>query len=193
MGRARVESDRTHSASTWIQVHAKLAHVGWIERDCKLPRLNRQSFLAAGNAPQMSDSNTNDSHSLEKVMTRALQKPREAFNLSCVAALLVASIFSGCNRETPSAQTGASTKNVAAASATSKSEGLPPECDAYIRTVTACVEKVGASNPAVASFKQQLDVSRSEWAKVPDKTAFAASCKQMDDSFKATAAPALKC
>ena len=74
-----------------------------------------------------------------------------------------------------------------------KSDGLPAECEAYIRTVTACVEKVGAANPAIASFKQQMETNRAEWAKVTEKAAFAASCKQMEDSFKATAAPALKC
>jgi hypothetical protein len=80
-----------------------------------------------------------------------------------------------------------------AAAPVAKADGLPAECEAYIRTVTACVEKVGAANPAIASFKQQMEANRAEWAKVTEKAAFAASCKQMEDSFKATAAPALKC
>jgi hypothetical protein len=113
--------------------------------------------------------------------------------LTCFIAASLATVFSGCSKEPQAVPTKAPVAAAAPAAAPTKSDSLPAECDAYIRTVTACVEKVGASNPAIASFKQQMDTNRAEWAKVADKTTFAAACKQMEDSFKATAAPALKC
>lgn len=118
------------------------------------------------------------------------------YSLISAAAIVIALTLSGCGKEPQAVPTKAPTTAAAPApapAAPAKSDGLPAECDAYIRTVTACVEKVGSSNPAIASFKQQMETSRAEWAKVPDKTAFANTCKQMEDSFKATAAPALKC
>lgn len=115
--------------------------------------------------------------------------------LTCLVAASLVALFSGCSKEPQAVPTKAPATAAAPApaAAPAKSDGLPAECDAYIRTVTACVDKVGSSNPGVASFKQQMEASRAEWAKVPDKSAFAATCKQMEDSFKATAAPALKC
>jgi hypothetical protein len=80
-----------------------------------------------------------------------------------------------------------------AAPAATAAAGLPPECDAYVKTVTACVEKVGGSNPAVATFKAQMEKNKAEWAKAPSKAALGPACKQMDDTFKSQTAPMLKC
>ena len=71
--------------------------------------------------------------------------------------------------------------------------GLPAECESYVATVNACVTKVGGDNPAVASFRQQMESAKVEWAKIPDKATLAPTCKQMEDTFKQTAAAALKC
>jgi hypothetical protein len=71
--------------------------------------------------------------------------------------------------------------------------GLPAECESYVATVNACVTKVGGDNPAVASFRQQMESAKAEWAKIPDKATLAPTCKQMEDTFKQTAAAALKC
>ena len=70
---------------------------------------------------------------------------------------------------------------------------LPAECNAYVATVNACVEKVGGNNPGVTMFKQQMENAKAEWAKIPDKRTLAPTCKQMEDAFKQSAATALKC
>ncbi|WP_263914777.1 DUF5339 family protein [Achromobacter sp. 79A6] len=65
--------------------------------------------------------------------------------------------------------------------------GLPAECDAYLSKVSACMDKLGASNPAAASFKQQLDAAKTQWATISDKTQLAAQCKQSADLFAQSA------
>lgn len=104
-----------------------------------------------------------------------------------ILAVLMGIALTGCGDKaaTPATQTKAASTPAAGA--------LPAECEAYFKTVTACVEKAGGSNPAVATFKQQMEASRAEWAKVADKTTLAPTCKQMDDMFKQTSAPAMKC
>src|SRR5262245_34429946 len=93
--------------------------------------------------------------------------------------------IAGCGEKAqPPAAAPATSAPVAAAGG-----ALPPECEAYIKTVTACVEKVGGSNPAVAMFKEQMEKNRAEWAKVQNKTTLAPACKQMDDTFKTQSAP----
>jgi hypothetical protein len=109
-----------------------------------------------------------------------------------IPAVLIAIALTGCGDKAP--PPAAPAKPAAAPAApTTTASNLPAECEAYFKTVTACVEKVGGSNPAVATFKQQMETSKAEWAKVPDKTTLAPVCKQMDDTFKATSAPAMKC
>ncbi|AHC46547.1 DUF5339 family protein [Achromobacter xylosoxidans] len=65
--------------------------------------------------------------------------------------------------------------------------GLPAECDAYLTQVSACMDKLGASNPAAASFKQQLDAAKTQWATISDKTQLASQCKQSADLFAQSA------
>jgi hypothetical protein len=69
---------------------------------------------------------------------------------------------------------------------------LPAECDAYIARVNTCVDKISAGNPAAATFKQQMEASKAQWAAVPDKTALANICKQANDAFNQSA-QMLKC
>jgi hypothetical protein len=71
--------------------------------------------------------------------------------------------------------------------------GLPAECNAYVTTVTTCVDKVSGSNPAAGMFKQQMEAAKVEWTKIPDKSTLGATCRQMEDSFKRTAAVSLQC
>ncbi|WP_029953411.1 DUF5339 family protein [Achromobacter sp. DH1f] len=73
------------------------------------------------------------------------------------------------------------------APATGATAGLPAECDAYLSKVSACMDKLGASNPAAASFKQQLDAAKTQWATISDKTQLAAQCKQSADLFAQSA------
>lgn len=54
------------------------------------------------------------------------------------------------------------------------------------------MDKLGASNPAAASFKQQLDAAKTQWATISDKTQLAAQCKQSADLF-AQSAPQMGC
>lgn len=74
------------------------------------------------------------------------------------------------------------------ASASAAAPGaVPAECDAYIRQVNACMDKLGANSPAVATFRQQLDAARAQWATVPDKAMLASQCKQSTDLFSQSA------
>ena len=43
------------------------------------------------------------------------------------------------------------------------------------------MDKLGNGNPAVASFKQQMEAAKAQWAAVTDKTQLAAQCKQASD------------
>lgn len=85
---------------------------------------------------------------------------------------------------TPPASTPAPSSSAPAAGATA---GLPAECDAYLTKVSACMDKLGASNPAAASFKQQLDAAKTQWATISDKTQLASQCKQSADLFAQSA------
>lgn len=85
---------------------------------------------------------------------------------------------------TPPASTPAPSSTAPAAGATA---GLPAECDAYLTKVSACMDKLGASNPAAASFKQQLDAAKTQWATISDKMQLASQCKQSADLFAQSA------
>ncbi|WAI82309.1 MULTISPECIES: DUF5339 family protein [Achromobacter] len=63
----------------------------------------------------------------------------------------------------------------------------PAECEAYVAKVNACMDKLGSSNPAAASVKQQLEAAKSQWAAISDKTQLAAQCKQSSDMFAKSA------
>nr|WP_315528188.1 DUF5339 family protein [uncultured Achromobacter sp.] len=91
---------------------------------------------------------------------------------------------------TPPATTPAPTTPAPAATtppAASASPSVPAECEAYLAKVNACMDKLGSSNPAAASIKQQLESAKSQWAAIPDKTQLAAQCKQSSDLFAQSA------
>ena len=95
---------------------------------------------------------------------------------STLSILTFAMIVTACGRGSPGA-----------------TAGLPAACDSYVATVNACVEKAGGNNPGVAAFKLQMEAAKAEWAKIPDKGMLGPTCKQMEDTFKQTAAASLKC
>jgi len=127
------------------------------------------------------------------------------------AMLLAATVLTACDKKdgTPSAAAmapavaapapaattpaGSAAPSSTAAGATASAAtaasagGVPAECDDYIRKVNACMDKLGANSPAVATFRQQLEASRAQWATVQDKTALAAQCKQSTDLFTQSA------
>ena len=92
---------------------------------------------------------------------------------------------------TPPAATPAPTTQAPPAASTpptaSTSPSVPAECEAYLAKVNACMDKLGSSNPAAASIKQQLESAKSQWAAIPDKTQLAAQCKQSSDLFAQSA------
>ncbi|NMK47500.1 DUF5339 family protein [Achromobacter sp. Bel] len=85
----------------------------------------------------------------------------------------------------PAATTPAPTATTPPTASTSPS--VPAECEAYLAKVNACMDKLGSSNPAAASIKQQLESAKSQWAAIPDKTQLAAQCKQSSDLFAQSA------
>ena len=117
---------------------------------------------------------------------------RKTFAVLALTAALAA--LAGCNKSdekaappaasTTPASTPAPSSTAPAAGATA---GLPAECDAYLTKVSACMDKLGASNPAAASFKQQLDAAKTQWATISDKTQLASQCKQSADLFAQSA------
>ena len=101
-------------------------------------------------------------------------------------------VLSGCKSSTEKAadknlsDMKAANKDVAATSVGAST--LPPECEAYVTKVDACVAKMGAGNPMAGSFKQSMEAARTGWANIPDKTQLAASCKQADTMFSQNSA-----
>lgn len=129
---------------------------------------------------------------------------RKTFAVLALAAALAA--LAGCNKSdekaappaasttpapsttTPGTPPAATTPPATTApSGSGATAGLPAECDAYLTQVSACMDKLGASNPAAASFKQQLDAAKTQWAAISDKTQLASQCKQSADLFAQSA------
>ncbi|WP_332007034.1 DUF5339 family protein [Achromobacter sp.] len=112
-------------------------------------------------------------------------------------------VLAGCNKSdekaaapaassapAPAATTPAPTTPAPSATtppATGATASVPAECEAYLAKVNACMDKLGSSNPAAASIKQQLESAKSQWAAIPDKTQLAAQCKQSSDLFAQSA------
>ncbi len=64
----------------------------------------------------------------------------------------------------------------------------PAECDAYVKTVTTCVDKIAASNKQMADvFKKQMDDAKTNWNTVADKASLAGACKAAQDGFMQSA------
>ncbi|WP_233235080.1 glutaconyl-CoA decarboxylase subunit gamma [Bordetella sp. LUAb4] len=120
------------------------------------------------------------------------KEPAAAVTAPAVAASAPASSASAPSSAAPASTgsgTSVGTPAGAPLGATASTSGgdVPVECDAYIRKVNTCMDKLGANSPAVATFRQQLDAARAQWATVPDKTALAAQCKQSTDLFTQSA------
>ncbi|WP_241050715.1 DUF5339 family protein [Achromobacter xylosoxidans] len=123
---------------------------------------------------------------------------RKTFAVLALAAALAA--LAGCNKSdekaappaasttpAPSTTPPATTAPSGSGAPAGATAGLPAECDAYLTQVSACMDKLGASNPAAASFKQQLDAAKTQWATISDKTQLASQCKQSADLFAQSA------
>ncbi|WP_258130591.1 DUF5339 family protein [Achromobacter anxifer] len=127
---------------------------------------------------------------------------RKAFCMLALAASLAA--LAGCNKSedkaaAPAASTPApaapapvtpapsSTPPSSAAPSAGATASVPPECEAYLAKVNACMDKLGSANPAAAAIKEQLDAARTQWGAISDKTQLAAQCKQSSDSFAQSA------
>lgn len=75
----------------------------------------------------------------------------------------------------------------ASAAVVSEAGSLPAECETYIQTVTACVDKISGNNKVVAdSLKQRLDQTREAWKK-HDVTGLNEACSQLNKTFEQTA------
>ncbi|GKX54184.1 hypothetical protein SOASR030_02960 [Leminorella grimontii] len=98
-------------------------------------------------------------------------KPSRILLSSVVAFSLLA--LSGCGeKDKPAAQAD---------------NGLPAECNEYVNTITACVNKLGKDNKAMADqFKTQMDQATESWKQMADKEALKNSCKAAMDAFKPT-------
>ncbi len=106
-----------------------------------------------------------------------------------LAALVVSLTACGSGANNDSTQTAAAPTPASAGSAQS---GLNAECDAYVARVDKCMDKLGAGNPVAATYKQQMDATKAQWAAVQDKATMASICKQANDAFTQTA-QTLKC
>ena len=117
----------------------------------------------------------------------------ERKTLGILALAAAAVLMAGCDKKDDKAATPAAPSTSAPASsssttppaattpAPSSSAATPAECEAYVAKVNACMDKLGNGNPAVASFKQQMEAAKAQWAAVTDKTQLAAQCKQASD------------
>ncbi len=82
---------------------------------------------------------------------------------------------------------GGKNDDAAKPSATSVASSSVAECDAYVDRVNKCMEKLGANSPMAATYKQQMEAAKSQWAVMQDKTALANACKQANDAFSQSA------
>ncbi|MGC3963494.1 MAG: hypothetical protein QM803_09250 [Rhodocyclaceae bacterium] len=105
-----------------------------------------------------------------------------------IAMLAAAAMLGACAKKEEAAPAPAAEAASAAASESSTTaDALPAECEAYIKQVNACVEKIGGGNAAVAdTIKQQMEQTRASWAQISDKAALGSACKQSEDAFAAS-------
>ncbi|WZB61256.1 DUF5339 family protein [Achromobacter xylosoxidans] len=123
----------------------------------------------------------------------------ERKTLGILALAAAAVLMAGCDKKDDKAATPAAPSTSAPASSSSttplpprrrrlpRRTATPAECEAYVAKVNACMDKLGNGNPAVASFKQQMEAAKAQWAAVTDKTQLAAQCKQASDLFAQSA------
>jgi hypothetical protein len=78
------------------------------------------------------------------------------------------------------------------AGASSSSQTLPVECEAFLNRVDRCMQTLGPDNPIASAYKQNLVVARAQWEAVPDKVLVGNVCHRASEAFDKTAANA-KC
>ena len=107
--------------------------------------------------------------------------------LALAGACALAAALAGCSKPAPKTDTATSTTSTSVTTTTASTgatSGLPSECNAYFDKVTTCMNKMGASNPAMAAqFKASMDQARAQYAAMQDKTALANVCKQSNAAF----------
>ena len=101
----------------------------------------------------------------------------------CFLTLAAASLV-GCGKSGDASKS--STTSVASTSSS------VAECDAYVERVNKCMDKLGANSPMAATYKQQMDSAKTQWATMQDKSALANACKQANTAFDQSA-QMLKC
>jgi hypothetical protein len=126
-----------------------------------------------------------------------MKSQRKLIGMLALAASM--GVLAGCNKSDekaappaasttpPPVTTPAPAAPPAASPPVASAATVPAECEAYLAKVNACMDKLGSSNPAAASIKQQLDAAKTQWASIPDKTQLAAQCKQSSDLFAQSA------
>lgn len=109
--------------------------------------------------------------------------------LALATAAALALTLGGCSKPAPKTETTTTTASMTTTTAsTGGAAGLPSECQAYFDKVGACMNKLGASNPAAAQFKVSMDQARTQWAGIQDKAALTNVCKQASASFAQSSA-----
>ena len=105
----------------------------------------------------------------------------ERKTLGILALAAAAVLMAGCDKKDDKAATPAAPSTSAPASSSSttrrpprrrrlpSSAATPAECEAYVAKVNACMDKLGNGNPAVASFKQQMEAAKAQWPPSPTR------------------------
>ena len=119
-------------------------------------------------------------------MNRMMSK--SVLMLAAVACMSLAGCKSGAEKAADKNLTDLKDANKDVASTSVGKSDLPPECDAYVTKVDACVKSLGEGNQMAGTFKQSMETARASWANIPDKVALANSCKQANQMFTQNAA-----
>jgi|GEM_PF-2766635 len=97
------------------------------------------------------------------------------------AVLAAAGVVSGCNKSESPAKPAS-----AASSSYVDNPDLPPECNAYIKKIDACIGRAGEAVSLVANGKQMIENMVSQWSHVADKKQLAQICTQVSTNLDQT-------
>jgi cytochrome c556 len=102
--------------------------------------------------------------------------------LQILVYLSSALVLAACgDNNKPAPKAAASTSTASAPAASAK---LPPACQDYLDTVSACVSKAGGSAAANA-MQQSVDQTKAAWSNLgAHQDALDAACKQAADAIK---------
>ncbi len=88
---------------------------------------------------------------------------------------------------TPSATAPATTTTTTASTSAAPAAGaLPAVCETYIQRLQQCTDRLGANSNMGATVRQQMGTVRAQWSQIPDQTALANACTQMDAQWAQT-------